>query len=329
MKTDSDTDLASLLRAAGVRLQPSEQVTNDVRAAVEAEWLATCEARQRRQRYTVWSAAAGIAVAAVAVWLAKPLYLHSHDPLASLARVEGTVEYRTDGGEKWGPLPARVTLRSGDQLRTGESGRVALKLTNGVEIRLDTSTRFALNDLHHAKMRRGGVYVDSGADGPDAGRDLELDTPAGTVSHLGTRYEARVVGDSIRVAIRDGRVAVEARGGDVIGAAGEQLVIDEDGRVARTALAANADAWNWVGKVTPPFAIEGRSVDDFVKWAARETGRSVNYASADAARSARGIVLKGSVAGLTPEAAVTAVLSTTSLQPSIDDGQIRIEATTP
>ena len=84
-----------------------------------------------------------------------------------------------------------------------------------------------------------------------------------------------------------------------------------------------------IANVVVRVAIEGRSVDDFVKWAARETGRSVSYASAGAERSARDIVLKGSVAGLTPEAAVTAVLSTTSLQPSIDGGQIRIGATTP
>jgi len=329
MNMDSDTDLASLLRAAGVRVQPSEKVASGVRAAVEAEWRSICEARQRRQRYTLWSAAAGIAVTAVAVWLAQPLYLHAHDPVASLARVEGRVEYRTDGAEKWGPLPAGVTLRPGDQLRTGDTGRVALKLTNGVEIRLDTSTRVALNDLHHARLRRGGVYVDSGDGGSDPARDLELETPAGTLRHLGTQYEARVVGDSIRVGVREGRVEIAARSADVVGAAGEQLVIDEDGRVARSSLAANANSWAWVGDVTPPFAIEGRSVDDFLKWAARETGRSVNYASADAARSARGIVLKGSVAGLTPEEAVTAVLSTTSLQPSIDRDRIRIDATVP
>jgi ferric-dicitrate binding protein FerR (iron transport regulator) len=328
MKMDSDKDLASLLRAAGVRMQPTEKVKNDVREAVEAEWRATCEARQRRQRYTVWSAAAGIAVAAIGIWLARPLYLHADDPVASLARVEGAVQYRSDGGDQWGPLPTAVTLRSGDQLRTTGNGRVALRLLNGVELRLDNSTRITLNDLHHAKLRRGAVYVDSGGGAADASRDLELDTPAGTLRHLGTQYEARVVGDSVLVAVREGQVAVEADGNDAVGRAGEQLVIDEDGRVARKALAANADSWAWVGAITPPFAIEGRSVDDFLRWAARETGRSVTYASEDAARSARGIVLKGSVDGLTPEAAVKAVLSTTPLQPSIKRDRIHIEAAT-
>jgi hypothetical protein len=213
-------------------------------------------------------------------------------------------------------------------LRTGATGRAALELANGIQVRLDVGTRVAFNDAEHARLRRGGVYVDSGVTGADPSRELEIDTPAGAVRHLGTQYEARVADGMLRVGVREGLVAVGARGGDIVGNAGEQLLI-RDGQVTRNALAANADAWAWVGSITPPFAIEGRSVDDFLTWAGRETGRQIVYTSSEAAQRARAIVLKGSVSGLTPDDAVSAVLSTTALRPAIDDGHIRIDAANP
>ena len=325
---ERDDDLASLLRAAGPRPGPSPEIESQVRAVVEAEWRAMTAARSRRSRMTTWSAAAAVALAAVGVWLARPLYLPESGPVASLARVEGVVEYRSDRSDAWAPLPASVELNAGDELRTGASGRAALQLTSGVQLRLDNATRIAFNDVHHARLRRGGVYVDSGVNGADDSRDFELDTPAGAVRHLGTQYEARVSNGSLRVGVREGLVAIDARDGEVVGHAGQQVTLLE-GQVTREELAANAQSWAWIGSITPPFAIEGRSVDEFLAWAGRETGRQVVYSSPEAAQQARAIVLKGSVAGLTPDAAVSAVLATTPLQPDIQDGRIRVESARP
>ena len=91
-------------------------------------------------------------------------------------------------------------------------------------------------------------------------------------------------------------------------------------------VAVHGDAWRWAEAGAPPFAIEGRSLDEFLAWAARETGRNLVYASADAARESEQTRLKGSVAGLSPEAAVAAVLAAEpGLQHQIASGQIRIE----
>jgi hypothetical protein len=328
MNTDSDMDLAALLRKVGPRARPAESAAASVRAVVAAEWRAACVARQRRRRFTAWAAAAGIAVAAVAVWLARPLYLPSHGPVASLARVEGDVEYRGEPQDAWAQLPATATLRPGAELRTGATGRAALRLASGVEIRLDTGSRVAIDDAHRVELQRGGIYVDSGAGRPDASRDLELDTPTGTVRHVGTQYQAHILDDGLRVGVREGRVAVRLRDTETVGAAGEQLTIEAD-RVSRSALDPHGQAWAWIGAVTPPFAIEGRSVDDLLAWAGRETGRQVAYASPAVAQRAHRIVLKGSVAGLTPDEAVTAVLSTTALRPVLETDRIRIETAAP
>jgi hypothetical protein len=71
--------------------------------------------------------------------------------------------------------------------------------------------------------------------------------------------------------------------------------------------------------------IEGRSLDEFLAWVGRETGRQVVYTSADAAREAEQTTLRGSVSGLAPEAAVAAVFAAEpGLSHEIGAGQIRV-----
>jgi ferric-dicitrate binding protein FerR (iron transport regulator) len=198
-------------------------------------------------------------------------------------------------------------------------------LQDGVELRLDSRTLVAFEDAEHASLSQGAVYVDSAAEPGTQSPSFELATPAANVRHLGTQYQARLDGQSLRVAVREGRVQIGSVGGTVQGAAGEQLTIS-DGRVERSALEPHAADWNWLATITPPFSLEGRSVDAFLAWAGRETGRVVVYASPDVAQQARAVILSGTLEGLTPDEAVAGVLSTTSLQGSVEADRIRIEA---
>jgi ferric-dicitrate binding protein FerR (iron transport regulator) len=284
-------------------------------------------ARRRRRQFTGWAAAAGVAMAAVAVWIARPAYPPADAVVASVTRVVGEVE-QDSGDGRWSALAAPGPLSAGTRLRTGEGGRIALRLTDGVELRLDSGTLVALEDAAHASLSQGAVYVDSRTESGAAAAAFELVTPSGKVRHLGTQYQARLANDGLRVAVREGRVQVGTPTGAVQGAAGEQLIIRDAG-VERTALARNAADWDWLAGVTPPFTLEGRSVEDFLAWAARETGRVVVFASHEAAERARAVTLSGTVEGLTPDEAVAAVLSTTSLRAEIEAGRIRVEPVAP
>jgi ferric-dicitrate binding protein FerR (iron transport regulator) len=316
-----DVDVAALLRAAGPRPSASEQAMAEVRSAVAAEWRATLAARQRRRQFASWATAASVTLAAVAVWLARPLLQPEQQVVASLERVVGDVEQNRGDG-RWTSLAGTDSLDAGTQLRTAAGGRAALRLPSGVELRLDARTLVAFEDAGHATLSRGAVYVDSGsAPGPD----FVLETPAGNVSHLGTQYEARLADGNLHVGVREGRIRLSGATGDILGDAGELLSVTGN-RVVRSRLAPTAAQWDWIASVTPPYAIEGRSVEAFLVWAARETGRTIVYTSPDAAHQARSVTLSGTVEGLTPDEAVTAVLSTTSLQPEIGTEHIRIQA---
>jgi ferric-dicitrate binding protein FerR (iron transport regulator) len=318
-----DGDLARLLAATGPRKQPSDRATIEVRSAVEAEWRRSVTARQARRRYTSWAAAAGVAAAAVAVWMARPLYLPGAEPVASLARVVGDAQMDAGDG-RWTPLAAGSVVKAGAVIRTGSSGRAAITMKQGVELRLDSDTQLAFNDASEATMSQGAVYVDSGPEAGATAGNFMLDTPVGTVRHVGTQYEARLVDGELRVGIREGRVEVTHAHESVLGSAGEVLTVSGGG-AARSRLSPTSADWQWVNGVTPPFSIEGRSVKEFLAWAARETGRKVVYSSPVAERQAGSVTLRGTVEGLAPDRAVTAVLATTSLRPSVEDEQITID----
>ena len=153
-----------------------------------------------------------------------------------------------------------------------------------------------------------------------------IGTPYGDVRHLGTQYVASIKDGLLQVAVREGSVAVDKGQMPVVARAGEALTIARDGAVSRSQFDVYGESWRWAESVAPEFAIEGRSLDEFLTWAGRETGRKIVYTSADAAREAETTQLKGSVAGLTPEAAVIAVFaSEPELRQQIAGGQIRVE----
>jgi hypothetical protein len=206
------------------------------------------------------------------------------------------------------PAPRRIVTQSA-------TADCASRRLPGVELRL---TR------HRSRLRdwAGLAYVDSHCARRAAG-GFALRTAAGTVRHLGTQYEARFDGGRLHVAIREGSVSIDTPDGPVSAVAGEQIVLDR-GRVTRGDIEAHDTSWDWVGSVAPTFAIEGRLLSDFLRWAARETGRDLEYASEETEREAAQIVLRGSIEGLRPDESIGAVGSTTGLALNVERDRIEV-----
>ena len=108
-------------------------------------------------------------------------------------------------------------------------------------------------------------------------------------------------------------VQIAGSHGDALASAGEQVRITADGEIERGAISAQDPAWDWAEETSPVFAIHNRTLAEFLEWVARETGRQVVYASADAQRAAETLTLRGSIEGLDPDTALSAVLATTDL----------------
>jgi ferric-dicitrate binding protein FerR (iron transport regulator) len=210
-------------------------------------------------------------------------------------------------------------------VRTAAAGHAALRRSDGLELRLDAGTQLAFVDAGRAALEHGSVYVDSGAAGGKLAA-LVIGTPLGDVRHLGTQYVASLHDGQLQLAVREGSVAVSNGHDPVVAQAGEALAIASNGAVTRGTVMAYGEPWLWTEAVAPDYAIEGRSLDEFLSWVGRETGRKVVYMSPEAALEAQRTRLNGSVAGLAPEAAVAAVLSSEpALRHRIVDGQIEVE----
>ena len=329
MSSEDDTriehDLEHVLRKAGRRPEPPAELLQSVRTAVESEWRSVVAQRTRRRRTALWSMAAGIVLAVAGAWYLLPLAQSGGPEMAQLSTSSGSVRGRNGSWGRWVTLGQRGPVNAGEVLATGSDGRAALVLAGEVSLRLDHDTRIAFVDPRHVTIERGAVYVDSGTNSQPDNERLQIETPAGAVRHVGTQYEVRLVDTGVRIAVREGKVELNTKAGDTQHAvAGELMTVSGSGTIHRAALSRDDPSWVWAAEAAPRFDIDGRPLADFLAWAGRETGRDVVFASPEIEAEASRVILSGSIEGLGPAAALTAVLPTTPLRGEERDGQLVI-----
>jgi hypothetical protein len=321
---NDDAEIADLLRKVGARAEPSADVMEEVQSAVHAEWRGVVASRMRR-RSIVWAAAASICALTVGTVLSVRLSQEEARLIATLQRAGGDVFLASDG-IRWAPMSEGQRVAVGDSIRS--DAPAALQLDNGLALRLDQGTAFKVNAMDQLALTVGGIYVDSKSTGPT--NPLTIDTKAGAVRHLGTQYQIRTRADGIEVSVREGRVMIESEHGDNIAVAGERLEISTRGWVGRNKISSTDDQWRWATEIAPAFVIEDAPLAAFLEWIARESGRELVYESARVKATAVSETLHGSVEGLSPEVALTAVLSTTPLRhDQTNDEAIMIGFATP
>lgn len=334
LRPGEEEALGGLLREMAPVAEAPAEVRERIRSAVAAEWralyatpAAATPARTRaarRWQVPAFALAAGLAVAVIALGVLRQA--PSPAPVfATLARVSGPVE--AGQAAAWQPAAAGQALAVGQELVTGPRGKAALALGKGVTVRLDADTRVALAGIDRMVIERGAVYLDSG-ETAGAGQALRIDSRFGSTRHLGTQYEVRVLPAALQVTVREGRVETApatGRASPQVAMAGEQLLVAADGDVARQAVDRRDPRWSWIADVTPPYAIEDRKLADFLAWVCRETGRELTFADPASEAAARAIVLRGSVAGLSPDEALAAVMATTTLTYMDTDGQLVVQ----
>jgi ferric-dicitrate binding protein FerR (iron transport regulator) len=184
----------------------------------------------------------------------------------------------------------------------------------GVSVRLDTNSTVRLASADRLVLEQGALYVDAGA-GHNGGNDaLKIESVAGSVRHLGTQYQVRAIDAGIVVSVREGRVEITGEQGTNVGSAGERLHVSVDGNIQRSRITSQDASWDWAENAAPGFEIADQQLAAFLAWAARETGRKLIYDSAQAEALAHSVRLRGSIAGLSADAALAAVLPTTNLR---------------
>jgi ferric-dicitrate binding protein FerR (iron transport regulator) len=326
----NDQDLERLLKSAGVRERPPADVERAVRERVHGDWQAMLrENRVRRSRRGALALAASLVAAAFGLWIASTQSVGPSAAVGTLAVAVGEVRERSGWLSGWRVMNGGDVVVAGRTLETGAAGRAAIALPGGMSLRVDRDTRIALVDAARLRLERGTLYLDSGS-GQARTAQLLVETPTGSVRHVGTQYELRVLDAGVQLRVREGRVEFRSPTGLVEhGRSGEQLVIFGDGRVQRGEAPRSGPTWDWIADATPQMDLEGMSLARFLAWAGRELGYAVNFAPAVSEAELASVVVHGSTAGLTPAEALRAVFATTSFEATIVGDRIVVDRREP
>lgn len=318
-------EVGELIRLAGRRPAVPPEAMARVRAATHEHWRR--ELRQRGRVRSLWVSvlAAAAALALVIGWqVEKP---RPSDP-GGLVQVEALVgsAWSREGRLPWNrprPLAVGDEVPAGAELGTEAGGRVALRLASGHSVRLDTGSRLRLPGGAELALERGAVYVDSGPPAGPSARPLQVRTPLGKVTETGTQYEVRVGEESVRIRVREGEVALWTGGKEHRVESGSELEADGRGGARRRQIPRSGAEWGWaVAGIASLPEIDGRTARAFLDQVAREGGWTLRFANGETARLAGESTLRGSVAGMTPEQALDAVLPTCGLVHRIEGGDL-------
>ncbi len=326
-RAGADTEMdavAQLIRTAGRRAEPPAEAYERTLAAAMAAWD---KVQARRRRRLLGTLAASLAIAAGVAFLVMNL---PPQPLPSVARTDrviGTVEVRTDSSREWISLREELhSLPAGAQLRTRAGSRAGIVLDGGVSLRLADTTEVMLESSSRLRVIAGRVYLDTGAASVDAGR-IEVVTEAGIASDVGTQFEVLYRDPEYRLRVREGRVLLRRDAGQVDGQAGDQLTIHAGGSIERARIDQDDPDWQWVESVAPAPDIDKQPVTVLLEWVARETGRSIRFATAETERKAGATILHGNIRHLAPLEALSVMLATTDLEFALpDDATILIRS---
>ncbi|MCB9377541.1 MAG: FecR domain-containing protein [Holophagales bacterium] len=307
---DDERAVAELLHAAGPRAELPDSDIAAVAAVAREAWRFQVR-RRRRRRLAAAAAIAALLLVAVALGFLRG---GSEAPatLGEIAAVRGTLSRVAETGAS---ALANVgeAVEPGTALETGATdGAAALALAGGsVSLRLDRGTRVRLVGAGEIELVRGAVYVDSGGRSERPASGLRIRTPLGTAADIGTQFSVRLLEagpGALQVRVRTGEVAVAHARGKVVAAAAEELVVDADGAVARRAFAPDDDAWEWAIASAPQFDVEGKTLDEVLRWACRESGWTLSYTEPELRREAETIRVRGGLGSLEANQAPFAVL---------------------
>ena len=320
--------LAGLIRSAGRRNEPPDSARRVVLASAIEAWRDKTDT-VRRRRNAAWLAAGSAVAAGVAtLWLHGLPWRTPIDvpavSVASLERAIGSVEIRLPE-QDWQPLTDLVTLQGGARIRTASGGRAAVRLANGVSLRMAENTEVGFARPPLVELASGRVYADN--DGHQRGARVEIVTSIATVTDVGTQFEVNLAHDQYRLRVREGRVQLRLGTDRIDGAAGDELTIGDDGAVARTSIASTDAEWRWIESLATAPDINDRPVTELLDWVARETGRAIRFRDPEVERRAAATILHGSIRHLAPLDALGVMLATTDLDyVELADGTLLIQA---
>lgn len=321
----SDDSLERLFKHAGPRERPPEEDERLVRDALYSEWdrVTTRRLSSRRMTWMALAASVVVVIGSVAVLSRPGFHGGETGPIAQVQRVDNDIQVTdSNRGSSQIPISMGSELFAGYLIASGD-GQISFDFPGGGSVRLATQTAIELMADSEVELIRGALYFDSQNMEQTTDRFL-VRTSVGTVRHTGTQFAARQVPSAVEVSVREGGVALDRGGEQIVVAAGERVQVPEDGsRIRRQSIAIFGEEWHWADRMTPAFEIDGSNLLDYLNWVARETGHRLEFATVEAEQAARVTILRGSI-DMEPLPMLSAVMATTDLEYRLLEGTLYI-----
>lgn len=330
---ETEDDLVRrLLESAGPRPEIDPAELEAISLAARNAWQASIQKRTRRAFHPAMALAASLAILAIGLsffWVSRN-QAGSSSPAARVDALHGVILVEVHGqdaralvkGESI-PIGAMISSRG----ETSTAGRVSLSLLSGAVVRIDAGARVRFIASGVVKLEKGALYADTGR---RPGSHVEVRTAAGTARDIGTQFIVRLPENgeaALQVLVREGSVVVERGGRSYVTPAGRELLIRGDGTADLHDVAAHGPEWEWILDTAGEFAIEGRSLQEFLDWVARETGWRIRFEDQELETSARGITLHGGMGELRADRAPFVVLPGAGLDAELRGGELIIRRT--
>ncbi len=326
-------EIEKLLKLAGPRDEVPNAVEERIYELVRREWRATTQQPDGGNIYKrvrrVWKRDArvdtffrwslplgGVAAAALAIFvLTQPVPV----PMISIATVSKVVQPTAASSR----FSSGMAIFAGDPISTGDGEGLSLLLARRESLRIDENTEIRIDARDKFTLIRGRVYADTGQfvyrDG-----GLIIETEFGTVTDVGTQFSVRSHDQALDVAVREGRVDIASDTTEFAVMVGERMHLRSNAEPQVAKIGAHDEHWAWAADLAPDFDIENRSLFDFLRWAARETGRELVFENDELRMAAMRNDIHGDISKLTPDEALRAILPTSSLKYRIEPDKIVI-----
>jgi ferric-dicitrate binding protein FerR (iron transport regulator) len=287
-------NIGRLIKLAGAREAVPPERFERVRQNVHSHWqqvVAEQRATRRPWRFkNIAVAASFILVAGATLILWNLEYKPAFEPLATVDRVLGLVQIGDEYAGKNSEISADTPII------TGANGRIALRLSGGQSLRIDTSSHVIVHSPSHISLEAGAIYIDTAFS--EETNPILVSTPLGSAQDIGTQFQVRLTGMALVVGVRQGLVEVSQPGQQNLSVnKGYSLELAANGESGQQPLHADDPDWAWIETVTPEFDIEGASLAEYLQWYASERGVELVWADTASESKANAAILAGSISG--------------------------------
>jgi len=316
----------SILSTARPRAVPNSARKEIIFGELRNDWLTRQHAVQTKRRYFFSGIAASIVVAGV---FALQINFDTDSPLlppnATVVRSAGNGTLINNRAiESFLPIDAKLRFATGDTIETGDDAALAIAWNTTGSLRVNSSSTVTLISHDHIELINGEIYYDSRSIDALETSVISVETPLGTIRHIGTQFLAKVDSGGIEISVREGQVEFGSHTSSILYInGGESVRVNGSLTPVFSTVGPTDESWNWTSAIAPYLDAKGRSTHDIIRWLSRETGRTVEYADESAEDYALADQVRG-IGKVEPLTAIAIIPIATALQFDIDNHTIRV-----